>query len=293
MAYGLILRGIGGFYYVLPDDSYEIIECRARGRFRSEGLTPMVGDRVAYELQKEGYAALTQILPRKNCLVRPPVANIDRLFIVLAAAAPKPDWLLADRLIVQAKLLQVEPILVLNKCDSADTDVLAAFDEDYSKHFHAVKVSAHTGEGLTELHQLLNGKVCCLAGQSAVGKSSLINALMPELQLETGGLAKKTDRGRHTTRRAELWPAFGGAILDTPGFSLFEPDCPEQDALDQCYPEFSDLPTLCRFSGCRHISEPDCAVKEMIREGGMSAARYERYITLAKEFETRRKHRYD
>lgn len=293
MAFGLILRGIGGFYYVLSDDGGQIVECRARGRFRSEGLTPMVGDRVEYELQREGYAAITKIHPRKNSLIRPPVANIDRLFIVLAAAAPHPDWLLADRLIVQAKLLHVEPILVLNKCDNADEAVLTAFTEDYGTHFPSVKVSARTGEGLAEMQRLLEGKICCLAGQSAVGKSSLINALMPELQLETGGLAKKTDRGRHTTRRAELWPAFGGAILDTPGFSLFETDCLEQNELDQCYPEFSDLPMLCRFSGCKHISEPDCAVKEMVQSGGMSAARYERYITLAKEYEMRRKHRYD
>lgn len=293
MAKGLILRGIGGFYYVLPQDGGEIIECRARGRFRSEGLTPMVGDRVEFEQQREGYAALTQILPRKNSLIRPPVANIDRLFIVLAAAAPRPDWLLADRLIVQAKLLDIEPVLVLNKCDKADAAVLHAFDSDYGTHFLSVKVSAHTGEGLDTLHALLREKVCCLAGQSAVGKSSLINALMPELQLETGGLAKKTDRGRHTTRRAELWPAFGGAILDTPGFSLFETDCIEQDALDRCYPEFGELPMQCRFAGCKHISEPDCAVKEMIKNGGMSAARYERYQLLSKEYETRRKHRYD
>jgi len=293
MGNGIILRGIGGFYYVLPQDHSDIVECRARGRFRSEGLTPMVGDRVEYEPQREGYAAITSILPRKNALIRPPVANIDRLLIVLAAAAPHPDWMLADRLIIQAKLLHIEPVLILNKCDAADDHVLQVFEEDYGKHFLSLKVSAHSGYGIDELRSILHNKVCCFAGQSAVGKSSLINALIPDLQLETGGLAKKTDRGRHTTRRAELWPAFDGAILDTPGFSLFETDCIEQEDLDRCYPEFSDLPSQCRFSGCRHISEPDCAVKAMVLEGGMSAARYERYQVLAKEFETRRKHRYD
>lgn len=293
MALGLILRGIGGFYYVMPDDGGNVVECRARGRFRSEGRVPMVGDRVEFETQREGYAALTNILPRRNALIRPPVANIDRLFIVLSASAPQPDWLLADRLIVQAKLLDVEPIIVLNKCDTADETILSSFYADYAQHFLTVIVSAHTGFGLDKLRSMLVNKVCCLAGQSAVGKSSLINALIPELALEIGGLAKKTDRGRHTTRRAELWPAFGGAILDTPGFSLFETDCPEQDVLDKCYPEFLDLPAQCRFSGCMHISEPNCAVKEMIQSGGMSAARYERYQLLAKEFETRRKHRYD
>ena len=293
MQQGRILKGIGGFYYVLPEDSSETVECKARGRFRMDGLTPMVGDRVLFETQREGHARIAELLPRKNALMRPPVANIDQLLIVLYASVPAPDWLLADKLIVQAKLLSIEPVLVLNKCDESGTAVLSAFERDYAAHFRCLRVSARRGDGLLALTDLLRGRVSCFAGQSAVGKSSLINAICPELSLETGGLSKKTARGRHTTRHAELWPAFGGAILDTPGFSLFEPDFLEQDALDRCYPEFMDLPAQCRFFGCMHISEPDCAVKERIAAGGMSPARYERYTLLAREFETRRKHRYD
>ena len=267
--------------------------CKARGRFRAEGLTPMVGDRVRFAPQRDGHALITEILPRKNALVRPPVSNIDQLLIVLSASAPAPDFLLADKLIVEATLLSIAPILILNKCDSADAHVVEIFERDYAAHFPTLRVSALTKEGLDRFFNILQGKISCFAGQSAVGKSSLINALVPELSLATGGLSQKTARGRHTTRHAELWPMFHGAIMDTPGFSLYEPETLEQEALDQCYPEFTGAVGHCRFPGCMHISEPDCAIKQMIASGGMSPGRYERYKLLAKEFETRRKHRYD
>lgn len=293
MQCGLILKGIGGFYYVLSDESEQVVACKARGRFRAEGLTPMVGDRVRFAPQRDGHALITEILPRKNALVRPPVSNIDQLLIVLSASAPAPDFLLADKLIVEATLLSIAPMLILNKCDSADAHVVEIFERDYAAHFPTLRVSALTKEGLDGFFNILQGKISCFAGQSAVGKSSLINALVPELSLATGELSQKTSRGRHTTRHAELWPVFHGAIMDTPGFSLYEPETLEQEALDQCYPEFAGAAGHCRFPGCMHISEPDCAIKQMIASGGMSPGRYERYKLLAKEFETRRKHRYD
>ncbi|MBQ3663282.1 MAG: ribosome small subunit-dependent GTPase A [Clostridia bacterium] len=289
---GRIIRGIGGFYYVLPDTGGTVVECKARGHFRKSGISPVVGDLVIYEDQKEGHSSIEKILPRKNLLVRPSVANIDQLLIVISASAPAPDWQLVDKLIIQAVPAGIKPVLILNKSDAADEKIVRAFEQDYIPWFRTAVVSARTGTGKEQLVGILKDRVSCFAGQSAVGKSSLINLLLPELALETGDLAKKTDRGRHTTRRAELWPAFGGAILDTPGFSLYETDLLEQTDLNGCYPEFGNSPEKCRFPSCMHVTEPGCAVKELVAEGKMSPGRYERYTILAREYETRRKHIY-
>lgn len=287
-----IIRGIGGFYTLLSEDG-NTVECKARGKFRNDGISPIVGDIVEFEVKDTGYALIKDILPRKNEFVRPVVANIDLLAIVISARFPAPDWLLCDKLILQAKQNNAEPLIVLNKCDIADDDVLTAFRADYGKHFRTFEVSATAGDGLDALKQALCKQVTCFAGQSAVGKSSLINALLPGLSLETGGLTRKTDRGRHTTRKAELWPAFGGAILDTPGFSLFDSVLIDQNELNTLYPEFGSLFDSCRFPSCMHISEPGCAVKAALREGNISKGRYDRYTVLAKDLEHRRKHKYD
>jgi ribosome biogenesis GTPase len=288
--HGLLLKGVGSFYEVLTE-SGETVTCKARGSFRREGIVPTVGDRVVIAIMEQGYAQLQTILPRRNLLVRPPVANVDQLLIVVSASVPEPDWLLVDRLIIAAKRMDVIPIPVLNKIDTADPSVCSRFSTDYHA-FTTLAVSAETGEGLDALNELLNGKVTCLAGQSAVGKSSLLNALIPELHLSTGELSRKTERGRHTTRHAELWPYQNGAVLDTPGFSMFETDCLEQNELDACYPEFT-LAAPCRFPGCMHISEPDCGVKQLLSDGELSKGRYERYCEIAKDYMMRRKHRYD
>ena len=288
---GRIIKGIGGFYNVLLEGG-TIVTCKARGRFRNEGVTPMVGDQVEVSFHETGFAAMDDILPRKNALLRPPVANIDLLVIVLSASIPKPDFLLADKLLIQAKTLQIEPLLVLNKMDSAKPEITDEFLRDYAA-FHTLLASSATGEGIDALKQALTNRVSCFAGQSAVGKSSLLNALFPELALETGGLAKKTDRGKHTTRQAELWPYLGGAVLDTPGFSLFEMSELEQSALDASYPEFAGFTSECRFAGCRHVAEPDCAVKALLQTGKLSQGRYARYIEIQAEIEDKRKHRYD
>ncbi len=287
---GRIIRGIGGFYDVLLDGG-ETLTCKARGRFRNEGLTPMVGDLVDISIPKTGFAAMDDILPRKNALLRPPVANIDLLVIVLSAGVPKPDFLLADKLLVQAHTLRIEPLLVLNKIDALQPEVAAAFDADYAA-FRTLRASSRTGEGLDALKAALTGRCSCFAGQSAVGKSSLLNALFPQLSLQTGELAKKTSRGRHTTRQAELWPFLGGAVLDTPGFSLFELSDLSQDALNACYPEFAGAAAACRFSGCRHNAEPDCAVKALLDEGKLPGGRYARYLAIQAELEEKHRRRY-
>lgn len=292
MQQGLLIKGIGGFYYV-QTDAGELLTCKARGKFRNIHETPAIGDRVEVDTPKEGYAVVSRILPRKNLLVRPPVANIDQLVIVAAASVPQPDWLLVDKLIVQAYHAKIMPILVLNKLDEQDEATMEIFRADYADHFTVRMVSTVTGAGIAELRALLPSKITCFAGQSAVGKSSLLNSLLPELSLETGTLAKKTDRGRHTTRHAELWPYEGGAVLDTPGFSLYESELLDQHDLDQYYPEFSHVSNQCRFPGCRHIAEPDCAVKQLLETGELSKGRYTRYCQISDELAARRKHQYD
>lgn len=288
---GRIIRGIGGFYDVLLDNA-ETVRCKARGRFRNEGVTPMVGDLVELSFPETGFASMDEILPRTNALLRPPVANIDLLVIVLSASVPKPDLLLADKLLIQAQTLKIEPLLVLNKIDAAKQEITDEFLRDYAT-FRTLLASSRTGEGIDALEAALTNRVSCFAGQSAVGKSSLLNALFPGLSLETGELAKRTDRGKHTTRQAELWPFLGGAVLDTPGFSLFEMSELSQDALNLCYPEFSGVYTECRFTGCHHNAEPDCAVKALLSQGKLSKGRYERYLEIQKEIEEKRKHKYD
>ncbi len=286
---GSIIKGVGGFYYVSTDQG--VITCKAKGTFRREGITPVVGDRVRITPHASGYAQIDEILPRRNLLIRPAVANIDRLLVVLSAHLPEPDWLLADKLIVQAILNRIEPVMILNKVDEEEEAIRKAFEQDYAL-FPRIVVSALSGEGLASLKETIAGKTCCFAGQSAVGKSSLMNALLPELDLPVGELTRKTDRGKHTTRHAQLWPCFGGALLDTPGFSLYEPESFDEKLLQDCYPEFREAKP-CRFPGCMHVSEPECGVKELLRNGRLSQARYERYVQIANDFTFRRKHQYD
>lgn len=288
---GIILKGVGSFYEVLTE-AQESVTCKARGVFRKQHITPTVGDHVTIEKQPRGYALIDSILPRKNILVRPPVANIDQIFIVIAASAPEPDWLLLDRMIVEATKMKITPVPVLNKIDDASPAVISQFETEY-RHFDKLCVSAHSKEGLKTLKEKLQGKVSCFSGQSAVGKSSLLNALFPDLQLAVGELSEKIDRGKHTTRHAELVPYENGAVLDTPGFSLLESDWIEQYELDACYPEFAYAPFRCRYPDCMHDSEPDCGVKALLQDGTLSQGRYERYIVLARENQERRKHRYD
>ena len=260
---GLILKGVGGFYTVLSDNGMEIV-CRARGRFRKDGITPVVGDRVEYIEDGEG-RSVSKILPRRNIFIRPAVANLDKLIIVASLSAPKPDLMLMDKLIIRCEKHNVEPVIVLNKCDQADADAAEDIRAQYAPAgYTIITASAAKGDGVDAIKAEIAGNICCFAGQSAVGKSSLINAIVPELALETGGLSRKTDRGRHTTRHAQLWHVCGGAVLDTPGFSLLEADEMEPKELCECYREMRGKRIGCRFGECLHRSEPDCAVKPLI-----------------------------
>ena len=291
---GIILKGVGGFYTVLSDGMSFI--CKARGLFRKQNQTPIVGDNVSFSLNADGETGyLLSIEARKNELIRPMVANIDKLFIVVSASKPAVDLLLVDKLLLCCEKLRIEPVLIINKCDDADAAATDGIKKEYSlTGYRIYTVSAVTGDGIEALRSELEGSVVCFAGQSAVGKSSLLNALIPGMKLEVGELSRKTERGRHTTRHAELIPiGNGGAVLDTPGFSLLENIECEPEEIKNLYPELRRHVFECRFSGCLHISEPGCAVKEEIVGRDFDSERYNRYVRLVKEAMENRKHKYE
>ncbi|MCR4576826.1 MAG: ribosome small subunit-dependent GTPase A [Clostridiales bacterium] len=290
---GTILKGIGGFYYVLAQDG-QIYTLHAQSKIRRKKLKPFVGDNVEFEPGGEGEEGwLKAILPRRTELKRPPVANIDVLVIVVSASKPEADLLLADRLLIYAQKNRLRSVIVANKADEDDANAERICAQYLMSGFHAFKVSARTGAGLELLKNELSSSVHAFAGQSGVGKSSLVNALY-KVDLEVGDISDRIERGRHTTRECCLIPVENsGAVLDTPGFSLLENDIMDPASLKDIYPEFSPYRSLCRFEGCAHISEPDCAVKEALAQGKLDLGRYERYQLLYQEMKERWSKRYD
>lgn len=290
---GTIMKGVGGFYTVLCTDGMRHV-CKARGLFRKNGETPLPGDEVVCSIDRKGEGYLKEILPRRNELLRPAVANVDKLLIVIAVSEPSPDLELVDKLLLYCGRQGIAPVLVINKCDDGRSAAAESIIKEYSPCVGEIAaVSAETGFGMDELEKTLSGNTICLAGQSAVGKSSLLNRLLG-LDLKTGELSAKTERGRHTTRHAELisMPS-GGLIADTPGFSLLESVPLEPEQIADMYPDFRLHAAGCRFIGCMHISEPDCAVKEAVAAGEIDKGRYDRYIKIANEAIEARRHRYD
>lgn len=280
---GLLIKGVGGLYTV--DVEGQELECRARGRFRRDRISPVAGDRVTVELQEDDTGFLVDILPRRNVLVRPPVANLDLLVIVAAAAQPAPNTLVMDKLIAVAEKNDIEPVVVINKTDLADARLL---HETYEAGgFVTFSLSAEQPESVEPLCEFLKGKISAFTGNSGVGKSSILNCICPELALPTGEISQKLGRGRHTTRSAQLYPlAGGGYIVDTAGFSSLDM---EQVApilaedLPYCFREF--LPHLgkCRFTSCAHAKEVGCAVKVAVEEGRIPASRYESYVAMLED----------
>jgi ribosome biogenesis GTPase len=288
---GRITRGIAGFYYVATNRG--IIECRARGKFRKENIVPMVGDLVEIQLvnEKEGY--ILEILPRKNQLARPPVANVDQAIIVFAVSKPEINRVLLDKMIVLSEVNHIEPVICINKVDIEKKEVVDNLVGVYKKiGYKALATSAVTGEGLDELKEYLKDKISFFAGPSGVGKSSLINSIQSNIKLKTGELSEKLGRGRHTTRSVEFLPLdFGGYVLDTPGFTALELDIPKED-LRNYFREFLKFQMNCRFSSCLHVNEPDCAVIEALDEGHIDRHRYISYLTLLREIKDKEKRRY-
>lgn len=281
---GLILKGIGGLYTVETADKQRL-ECRARGLFRKNGIVPLAGDTAVVSCESDGGFIIMELLPRRNILVRPPVANLDILAVVASSVEPEPNLLLLDKLIAAAELKGVEPVVVFTKDDLQNADGLA---DIYRKAgFKAFCVSSRTGEGMDGLRRSLQGKVVAFAGNSGVGKSSLLNRLDSRLGLETGEISRKLGRGRHTTRKVELYAQpDGGYFADTPGFSCvdlerFAPVLKED--LSRCFREFQPFVDHCRFTGCAHIGEKGCAVAQAVERGDISRTRYESYRAMYEE----------
>lgn len=281
MTEGIILKGIGGFYYV--DTADGLIECKARGRFRKTVGKPIVGDRVTLEVQPEdGTGYLLDIAPRKNTLVRPAVANLDLLVAVASAAPPVTDPFLIDKVTAIAVHKGIDALVVINKTDSDPGDEL--FDIYCRSGIEALRVSARTGEGIDALRERLRGRVAAFAGNSGVGKSSVLNRIDPQFSAEVGAISDRIGRGKHTTRHVELHPiGNGGYIADTPGFSSFETeqmDLVLAEDLQYAFPEFAPYLGQCRFTGCAHVKEKGCAVRAAVEAGEIAPSRHASYVKL-------------
>ena len=288
---GKIIKGIGGFYYVHCQEA-GVYACRARGIFRKEKRKPLVGDdvEIAVTDEKDMEGNVEELLPRRNELIRPAAANVDQALVVFAAASPRPNLNLLDRFLVSMRQQDIPVIICFNKTDLADQESVRGLARVYDKSgCPVVTTSVEKKEGLEQVRSLLLGKTTIVAGPSGVGKSSLTNYLQPDAMMEVGEVSRKIDRGRHTTRHTELiWIARDTYFLDTPGFSsLFLPQI-QMEELKEFYPEFTEYEPYCRFQGCVHIKEPDCAVKEALEKGAFSRSRYENYLLLAEELRGRR-----
>lgn len=271
---GIIVKGIGGFYYVRTAEGAEY-ECRARGIFRKEHITPMIGDRVEIEESGGGRGSVVKIYERRSSLVRPPVANVDTMILVAAAAEPDPNIFLIDKMLVNAEIAGIQPVICINKSDIACREDIEKIYK--TAGYSVIVASAEEGEGIDELRAFLKDKVTAFAGLSGVGKSSLLGLITNE-SLETGTVSEKIGRGRHTTRHVELFELpEGGYVLDTPGFSSLEIEGISAGELWQYFPEMTEAAHECRFRGCSHINEPGCAVKKLLENGKMAGSRYESY----------------
>lgn len=290
---GKIIKGIAGFYYVHVEGS-GIYECRAKGIFRKENIRPLVGDDVQMDVisEEEHTGNVAEILPRRNELDRPAVANVDQALVIFAVRRPDPNFNLLDRFLVRMEDRKIPPVVCFNKADLAEDGDRETLSGVYEKTgYPLVFSSAMGGEGIGRIRELLRGKTTTVAGPSGAGKSSLINLLAPDAQMETGELSEKIGRGKNTTRHAEILVVEDGTyIVDTPGFTSLSVENIEKEKLGTLFPEFVRHEPYCRFAGCSHISEPECGVKDAVREGEISRVRYEDYVQIYEELKNRKKY---
>ncbi len=290
---GKIVKGIAGFYYVHVVES-GVYECKAKGTFRKDKIRPLVGDNVEIDIldEKDMEGSITKILPRKNDLIRPAVANIDQALVVFAVTQPEPHFNLLDRFLVMMERKEIPTVLCFNKTDIAESPAITELKEIYSGcGYPVIFTSAREEENISQLKELLKGKTTAIAGPSGVGKSSLINLLQSKVRMETGSISRKIARGKHTTRHSELIVLGEDSyIMDTPGFSSLYVNDFEKEELKYCFPEFEPYEGQCRFIGCDHIHEPDCAVKAAVEAGKINKVRYDDYTEMYRELKERKRY---
>lgn len=289
---GKIIKGIAGFYYVhIPEQG--IYECKAKGVLRNKKIKPLVGDNVEIEVldEENKIGNMTDVKERMNQLVRPAVSNINQALVIFATSKPDPNFNLLDRFLLMMAKQQVKTIICFNKMDMVDEEEIKKLKQQYEACENEVMfTSTYTKEGIELLKAKLKGKTTALAGPSGVGKSSLLNALASDMVMQTGEISEKIKRGKHTTRHSELIHIEGNTyIMDTPGFSSLYIDEFEKEELKDYFTEFLEYSNDCRFSGCVHINEPDCKVKEALEQGKISKVRYENYLEMYQELKEKRR----
>lgn len=287
------MKGIAGFYYIYAENG-EIYECKAKGIFRKDNQKPLVGDDVEIAVldENEKLGNIESILPRKNSLIRPAVVNVDQALVIFAMEDPKPNFLLLDRFLIMMEQADVPAIICFNKKDLAKDHEVEELYHIYSKcGYQVLLTSALEADGVDKIREVLKGKTTVVAGPSGVGKSSLTNLMQEDVQMETGEISRKLKRGKHTTRHSQVIPVGKETFLmDTPGFSsLYLTDMDEQELKDY-FPEFRVYEGRCRFLGCRHIHEPECAVKDALDAQEISKLRYEDYVSLYEELKEKRRY---
>ncbi|MCX7884347.1 MAG: ribosome small subunit-dependent GTPase A [Caloramator sp.] len=292
MQEGIIIKGISGFYYVKIKDG-KVIECKARGKFRNNNLTPVVGDKVCIEMLEEDKGFIKEIQPRKNLLVRPFVANVDQAIVVFASKKPDILYTLLDKILIQIEYNNIEAVICINKSDLDDSHIIDKIKEIYGKAgYKILKTNALKSEGIEDLKNILKNKTSVFAGPSGVGKSTIFNRIQNKIKMETQDISFKISRGRHTTRHAELIDIDNNTfVVDTPGFSSLELNFIEIEKLQYLFVEFADYIGKCRYSSCIHYKENGCAIKEAVENGLISKERYQAYINILEEIQNNRRKR--